>query len=333
MKLRRLTALLLTLLIIAFSVGCSKNDDTASEKPQASFDEVSKESEAEPEKAEGSSPLLYKVTDSSDNTIWLFGSIHIGRDDFYPLPQSVTEAFESSDVLAVEFDIIAFEKDFLAQTNSLKTFVYTDGTKISDYIDKELYEKAVKILKENKSYNSAFDYYMPSLWSNLIDNALLTQLEFDFDKGIDRYFIKLAKKAKKEIVDIESADLQYSMLSNFSMELQAFLLESSIEAYNDPKAAKKELTDLMDLWASGDEKAFAENLQSEEFDDSAEEEFAEEYNNAVVVNRNKAMTEYAQNALKSGKETFICVGAAHIVGEGAIADNLSKLGYKVQIVR
>ena len=38
------------------------------------------------------SPLLYKVTDGEGNTAWLFGSIHVGQDYFYPLPDYVTEA-------------------------------------------------------------------------------------------------------------------------------------------------------------------------------------------------------------------------------------------------
>ena len=31
-------------------------------------------------KADG--PLLYKVSDDQGNVIWLFGSIHVGREDF-----------------------------------------------------------------------------------------------------------------------------------------------------------------------------------------------------------------------------------------------------------
>ena len=45
------------------------------------------------------------------------------------------------------------------------------------------------------------------------------------------------------------------------------------------------------------------------------------------------MTDYAVDALASGEEIFICVGAAHVVGDGAIADNLRELGYTVEVVR
>lgn len=55
-----------------------------------------------------------------------------------------------------------------------------------------------------------------------------------------------------------------------------------------------------------------------------------EYNDAMMVQRNLAMADYAEEALASGKEVFICVGAAHVVGEGAMADLLAQRGYTVE---
>ena len=45
------------------------------------------------------------------------------------------------------------------------------------------------------------------------------------------------------------------------------------------------------------------------------------------------MTDFAEDALASGDEVFICVGAAHVVGEGAMADLLAKRGYTVTLVK
>ena len=58
-----------------------------------------------------------------------------------------------------------------------------------------------------------------------------------------------------------------------------------------------------------------------------------EYTEALTGQRDVDMTQYAVEALQSGEEIFICVGAAHIVGEGAVAENLRELGYTVEIVR
>ena len=45
------------------------------------------------------------------------------------------------------------------------------------------------------------------------------------------------------------------------------------------------------------------------------------------------MTDFAEDALASGKEVFICVGAAHIVGDGAMAQLLAQRGYTVTLVK
>ena len=87
------------------------------------------------------------------------------------------------------------------------------------------------------------------------------------------------------------------------------------------------------MWSSGDVDAFSEYLQEEDsFEDEAQELLYQEYTQALIVTRNQTMTEYAENALLSGKEVFLCVGAAHIIGEGAIAENLRQMGYTVELV-
>ena len=59
----------------------------------------------------------------------------------------------------------------------------------------------------------------------------------------------------------------------------------------------------------------------------------DEYYKAMITDRNDNMTDYAVDALDSGEEVFICVGAAHVIGDGAIAENLRELGYTVEMVR
>ncbi len=313
---KKLLALLLTL-ITCFSLGCEK------EKPENPLDAT----------PVGPTPLLYKVTDSDGDFIWLFGSIHVGRDDYYPLPDYVMDALQNSHALAVEADIIAFEKDVSAQTTALSQLLYSDGSKIDEHIDEQLYSDAVEILDEI-GYVSAFDYYCPSFWSNLIDNILYEKLGIDGDLGVDRHLLKYAKKNDIKIYEIESAEFQYGMLAEFSPELQEILLKESVENYAKPEEAKKELDELIDLWYKGDESALIEATKIS-FDDVTEKEkpFAVEYVTKMLTDRNIGMTDFAVNALENGEEIFICVGEAHVIGEDSMTDLLKEKGYKVEIVK
>ncbi|MBE6643499.1 MAG: TraB/GumN family protein [Ruminococcaceae bacterium] len=278
-------------------------------------------------------PALYKVTDNEGHVIWLFGSIHVGRENFYPLPSYVMDAFNSSDAAAFEFDLVAAENDYSAQIDMAMALMYKDGSTIKDHVSEEVYQAAVEILKENNMYSSLLDMYMPIMWSSSIDMFLTEKSGLDSNLGIDRHLLNLSKENGKEILEVESMEYQTDMMANFSGGLQELLLEVSVGAYKNYDESVSELYALVEAWGSGDEgKITAILYEEEEFESEEEKALYEEYSNALIVERNNNMTVYAENALKSGKEVFICVGAAHIVGDGAIAENLRELGYTVELI-
>lgn len=360
---KRLLAFLLALFLCFSLIACQKTDEKknsskeetkqeqkldeepASENDQDQAQEQTQEQENTQEqeqiqeqentqkKESQVTPLLYKVTDEDGNVVWLFGSIHLGQEEYYPLPEYVEDAFLGADALAVEADIVAFEKDLKAQVRALKILMYSDLSTIDDHIPGELYERSVEILEELGSYDKALDYYCPYVWADTIVSYLYQQDGADFSLGIDRHLLNWAKDTEKTIYEIESAEFQYGMLAGFSDELQIYLLEDAIRNYEDPDVFVEHTAEMMELWASGDEEAFAAYLMQEE--DVSEEEtlLYEEYQTAMIVNRNEGMANYAEEALESGEEVFICVGAAHVVGEGAMADLLSQRGYTVELVQ
>lgn len=321
MKMKRLLAWLLVFVICFLMTACGSGESPFTD---LNFGE---------DILSAKGPILYRVTDNMGNTAWLFGSIHIGREDFYPLPEHVLRAFDGADSLAVEMDIIAFEKDMAQQMQMTQTMMYRDGTTIRDHIPEELYTKAVEVLQEGGYYMSMLDRFAPVMWSSMIDSMLYEQLGINIQLGVDRHLLERAYSANKEILEVESAQLQYSIMAGFSDELQALLLEGSLETYEMPELAKAQIASMLDAWQSGDEAELGTVLDTEQQNLSADEMWLyEEYRTALIKNRNLSMTAYAENALRSGKEVFICVGAAHVVGDGAMAQLLAQRGYTVQRV-
>ncbi len=305
------------------------SEAVSEETSEAVSEEVSEEV-SEPDQTSTSTPLLYKVTDDKGNVTWLFGSIHIGREDFYPLPNYVLNAFNSSDALAVEFDIVAYSKDQNAVMESLQLMVYKDGTKITDHLSKEVYNEAKKILRENGLYVAPMDYYMPCFWNSLISELAYDKHGIVIENGVDEHMIKMAYDKSKEVIDIESANEQFQMEVDFSDELQETILISTILTYQTGVGID-EVDEMMNAWKSGDgETIIKSSIMATEGLTAEEAALVEEYNNAVIVERNLKMTEFAEDAMEEGKEVFICVGAAHVVGEGGMADLLAERGYTVE---
>lgn len=281
----------------------------------------------------GSTPVLYKVTSKNGGTVWIFGSIHVGIDEMYPLPDYVMDAYAQADALAVECDVIEAANDTDVLMQALQNMIYLDDTTISDHIPEELYNSAVEILKENNSYMKALDYYHPVLWWNFIESFSYVNYGYDSEAGIDMFLLNMAKDEGKPILEVESVSFQYEILASFSPELQVVLLEDAVAAYGSEEV-KNSLDELLLAWCAGDEAALVA-LLNEESDAEIDPEIQaliEEYNNAMVVQRNISMTDWAEDVLEEGGCVFICVGTAHVLGEGAMIDLLQQRGYTVERV-
>ena len=331
---KKLLAWILVLCLCFSLIGCAASDPEKTATTPVSTTlagETATESLPAETAPVATGPILYAATDSQGNTIWLFGSIHVGREDFYPLPDYVMDAYNEADALAVEADIVAFESNTAAATKLILGTMYKDGTKVADHIPAELYERSVEILREGGMYMPTMDMFHVYTWESSIQELAMKKLSCNMSLGIDRHLIQNAKDTGKTLLEVESVEFQFGILTGFSDEINALSLASAIDMYDDPEAADAKITEMMDLWQSGDEAAFAAYLASE--DDSMppeEQALYAQYMQVLQTDRNLTMTEWAEAALADGGDVFICVGAAHVIGEGALVDLLTQRGYTVE---
>lgn len=284
--------------------------------------------------ASSSTPLLYEVTKNGyDNKVYLFGSIHMADDRAYPMNDKIMEAYNSSDSLGVEFDIVAYSKDFKKQMESMQLMLCEENKTLADYLDEETYEMLIKYLKDNKAYNKVYEVYRPALLYSLVSNIAGEKSNLNADKGIDNYFLNKAKKDKKEILELESPEFQYNMLLSFPDELYDLMIRDSIA---EEDLMIEELKELYEAWLKGDATGIAdtEEMDAEDLADIDENilEMIEDYNYKMLTDRNNSMTKKVDGYFNDKKNVFVVVGAAHIVGEDGLADQLQKLGYSVKVV-
>jgi uncharacterized protein YbaP (TraB family) len=296
-------------------------------------------------------PLLYHVTGADGSEMWLFGTIHVGDERTAFLPQEIYDAFEASDALAVEFNLNEddknMEEDEEYADSITELYYYTDDSQTKDHLEEEVYEAAVKMLKCLGQYNSNMDYMKPFVWESSITGALRQNGRRLFsEKGMDRRLLDLAEKAGKEILDVESAEEQTQMLSNFSDGLQEQLLKEALTY--DRSSYNEGLLELFEMWCAGDEEALRKYINDDEeeteedTEGEAEEETTEvdeelealrqEYENAMSTERDINMIEIAKGYLTSGKTVFYAVGLAHLLANDGLVDGLRAAGYTVELV-
>ena len=280
-------------------------------------------------------PLLYHVQGADGQEMYLLGTIHVGDARTAYLPDAFYSALDSSDALAVEADVIAFEEAMKTDPNLAaklaELYFYTDGTTTNSLLDEEVYNKAVKLLRATGSYNVNLELAKPYVWSSTIEDLFLSLGNLSTTKGMDMRLLKLAKEQGKEIREVESGLFQMELLTGFSTELQVMLLEDTVD-YTVAEYCE-EVDVLYDLWCTGDEAAVRAHLAEDTAEMTAEEEaLYQEYLDAMIISRNENMLDVAVSYLESGDVVFYAVGLAHLLQENGLVDTLRDAGYTVEQV-
>jgi uncharacterized protein YbaP (TraB family) len=106
-----------------------------------------------------------------------------------------------------------------------------------------------------------------------------------------------------------------------------------VASYRD-KDARQAFKALIDAWCRGDAEQLRV-LTALDTEGATEEErvLLEEYRQSLLSVRDAAMTSFAVDCLNQGNEVFICVGAAHVVGDGGMAATLAAMGCTVEAIR
>ena len=308
------------------------------EKPsEPNNTEKEKEKEKKQEKDNISntvSPILYEVTkEGSTNKMYLFGSIHATKKDGIKYPEYVLNAYNNSHYIACEVNIYDYQNNLEAQVNSTKQLLLTDGTTVKDHLSNETYTKVVDFLTKKKLYNKVYEAYSPYIFVSLIANSLVDDANLDASNAVDMTFLKKATEDKKNIIEVESIESQYKLLTSFDDTLYDLMLNENIDNYN---TAVNDLKNLYDAWEKGDVTKLI-TMAGDEFENKDEytteqKKAIEEYNNALVNNRNNEMAKKAIQYFNNNQDVFYMVGILHIIGDNGIAKQLENQGFTVKQV-
>jgi len=270
-------------------------------------------------------PLMWRATSPAGQTMYLFGSIHVGYDSIYPLPDFIMDAFHRSDYLAVEFDLTSVHP---IETTAImgELLAYADGRMAVDDMGEELHQRASAFMTEHRM--APPHNFKPIIWYVLITNIFVDLAGLSGDYGLDMFFLLEAGQRDMGILEVESARLQFEMFAGFSMPLQLSLLEASLVNVEGSVEGMKEL---FDLWGRGDAQAIEALFQRGSYIER--DELTEEYLDALLTQRDIDMTAMARSYMADGKDVFFVVGLGHLLGEGSVVDLLQRYGYDVVIVR
>ena len=265
-------------------------------------------------------PFLWELT-RGDKTVTMFGSLHVGKPDFYPIPESVITRFESSTVLAVEADIT------LPATQQACVKLAATDEKLEDMLSADDFAALNGYVRASNIPDATINKRKLWMVNLALVGAELNQLGVDFSRGLDVVFLREAKAAKKRVIEVEGGALQCGALAVATPAETTAALSRFLAAVRQNRMEKR-LDQMLIAYRAGDGPSL-NKVVIEEFGDSKEGVLAKQ---RVFDNRHPPMAERIDSYFKSAEKHFVVIGVGHMFGENNLLEALIKLGITVKRV-
>jgi len=266
--------------------------------------------------------FLWRVT-GPKGVVYLLGTIHVGKADFYPLPSIIEDSFKTADTLIEEIDTSDPAEAARVEQGLAAVGAYTNGDTINNHLSEVTRSHLATYVKTGGLPEAAIAHMRPWLVSMLVMQLEMKRRGVDQSYGLDQHFLKEARQSYKEIGALEDAASQLRLLSSLSEEFQDRLLLNSL-------VDMEKWADTFDLltraWQSGDAAAMQGVITSSVRDFPQLKPLMTQ----VFDDRNTAMTAKIERFLQTPKTYFVAVGAGHLVGNKGIPSQLRRKKFRVE---
>jgi hypothetical protein len=254
------------------------------------------------------------------STVYILGSIHLLKQDVYPLDRTIENAFEKSDFLAVEADVSDISR--IDMGGLLGKALYQGSDALEDHVSRDTYGIVQKEVERLGLPIEFVNKQKPWLLALTLPSMELMNAGYDPNLGIDKYFLTKAQGSKK-ILELESVDYQIDLLAGLSDNEQELLLLYELK---DLEALTQEVDKLVGAWKSGNART-VESFMTKSIAD--ERKFYPIYEKLIIV-RNRNMVSKIERYLQLKGIYFVVIGAGHLISNKGIIQLLKDRGYSVE---
>ena len=270
----------------------------------------------------GATPLIWEVR-SASNTVYLLGSIHLGRGDMYPMGSVVEKAYQASKIVALEADPTNQQAVMAAISGS----IYQPPETLQKNLPGPLLARLSRTLERYGIPLEQAQPMKPFLVAITLASIEYAKAGFDPSFGVDMHFAGRARQDGKPLVELESLQGQMALMNDMSDRLQESLLQVTLESIDNGEIPAL-IDSMVNAWKSGDGKKLQDAVSEEERKLPAG--LAREFHRKLMSDRNIAMAEKIEAMLKGTDAHFIAIGVAHLLGQDSVLQVLAERGYRVR---
>lgn len=270
-----------------------------------------------------SAQIAYKVEGNGlDKPSYLFGTHHLAPLSTIDATPGAREAFNSAESVVGEIDMT---QDPMALAAAMQPHMMApaDST-LSNLFDATKFEAMNEQFKKYAPIPGA-DLKMFNAMKPMVVTAIATvgmvssELSgFNPQEQLDTYFQTEGKAAGKEIIPLETAEMQAVIL--YDKKPIAAQAEALSNLLNNPGKSMESVKKLNSAYAAADLDALYSLSQEDDSDP--------EFFRILLDERNANWLKELPSIMK-GHSSFIAVGALHLAGENGLVKGLRKLGYTV----
>ena len=189
------------------------------------------------------------------NDVYLLGSVHLLREQDYPLPTPIESAYQDADVVFMELDLDDLDP---TATQSLvdRLARIQDSRTLPEWLGAGVYERASAKAAQAGIDFGQFADVEPWFAAVSIEQLMLARLGFDTSLGVEAHMLRKAVSDGKEILGLETLEQQLGFLDGLSIEAQRSLLLQTLDEASQIDAV---MDTLIRAWRSGD----VDTLESE----------------------------------------------------------------------
>jgi uncharacterized protein YbaP (TraB family) len=269
---------------------------------------------------------LFKVTDHG-HTLHLYGTIHVGRADYFPLEPRIRAAMASAPTLALEIDTTGQEAAVMAAL--AKHAMFTPGSPGIAALPAERRARIESALRKQGLDPAQATAMKP--WMLVVMLAMKDALTLGYDPafGVDEHLATLARantQRKTRVTELETMEYQAALLNRMPDEDQWRLLEESLENMASGRQMR-ETRELFGAYDRADRKLQEKIAQRMEEDDSMTGRYTREL---LLDERYGPMADKIVSLLGREDKAVVAVGLLHLIGKRGIPELLRKRGIRVE---
>ncbi len=273
----------------------------------------------ETQEGDGDGSVWVVDSPQSKGRLFLCGTIHILREQDYPLAPAYEAAYANSDKLVLELPPGSGSSG-QAGSRMQELGTYPAGTTLAQHVKPETLKSALKWAASRQIPAENILTYHPWYLSLIITSMEYAALGAKSNMGVDHYFEKRAERDRKPGQGLETIDFQLQLFTQLTEEQQRDLLEQTL---HEISSLPQEYDKMISAWKHGQLDVLHDMLFKE----------AEKYPELMqlfLTSRNLAWIEPLDQMLRKGEKVMVLVGTGHFASKTGLIQLLKDRGYTVR---